>query len=162
MVPMANENKLATAMGAARLLTEARDFIKDQKHWIKASLYSGIEGGDAEVSLASASRVCAIGGVMKVANLGIKDYNDIATDCHAEAFEALQTLANVIQGRARHYESGFWQWAADVHAFNDAGNTSHAEVIGAFDKAVERQCAVVRDLAAQTGKPTDGQKDHAS
>ena len=164
---MANNSRLSLAMTAARYLTEARDFIKDSAHWVQNVLYTG--GSDPVNSFADVERVCAIGGVLKAANLGRDAHDNIAPDTHPEAFEALQVLADTIQGsqeecrrkkECRRKRSFRW-WARDIHEFNDSHKTSHAEVISAFDLAIESQCAVVRDLAAQTEMSLDGKKDHA-
>ena len=158
---MANNSRLSLAMTAARYLREARDFIKDGNHWVQAALFSG--GSDPHNSFADVQRVCAIGGVLKAAQLGAIDHDKIAASTHPEAFEALRVLADIIQGQQDTVRrSGpFRWWASDIHQFNDAPSTSHTEIIAAFDRAIEHQCAVVRDLAAQPEMPLDVKKDHA-
>lgn len=160
-------SKLSLAMAASRLLTEARDFIKDREHWGRGTLYEGLSTPEARTSLAGASRVCAIGGVMKAANLGVDTYQNISPKNHAEAFEALRVLAGTIQGdmdnesRQRYH---FHQWGRDIHEFNDQ-IAGHEEIVSAFDRAIEHQCSVVREMVLQTDQTElllDGQKDNAS
>jgi hypothetical protein len=161
-----SNDRLTIAMAAARLLTEARDFIKDRGHWITGSLFSKLDIDVAKESLATAPRVCAIGGVMRAANLGVGHYDQINSHTHREAFEALRVLAGAIQGdmdNEARKKRNFKNWGADIHEYNDNG-ASHKDIVAAFDRAVEYQCAVVRDLAGQTELKLepDGKKDHAS
>ena len=131
------------AFKAAKILRGARDFIADPSHWVK--LYFGMRDGvDASGALQVADSVCSLGALGKVA--GLDCWGRHMTD---EAFLAERYLQDVVT-KIDDFLS--------VPEFNDARETTHGDVVAAFDLAIEEACKIVRKEAEEIFP--DGQKDH--
>ena len=127
------------AFKAAKILRGARDFIADPSHWVKFSF--GLKGDmGMDHALQDADRVCSLGAIGKVA--GLDCWGNYMTD---EAWLAERCLLAVVTD------------FSSVPEFNDANETTHGDVVAAFDLAIEEACKVVRKEAE-----ADGQKDHTS
>ena len=131
------------AFRAAKILRGARDFIADPSHWVKFSF--GMKGDvDAPDELQVADRVCSLGALGKAA--GLDGWGCLMTD---EAFLAERYLQDVVT-KIDDFLS--------VPEFNDARETTHGDVVAAFDLAIEEACKIVRKEAEEIFP--DGQKDH--
>ena len=131
------------AFKAAKILRGARDFIADPSHWVKLS-FGMKDGAGMNNALQDADRVCSLGAIGKVAGL-----NGWGYDMTAEAFLAERCLLDVVTK-----DDDF----SSVPEFNDADETTHKDVVAAFDLAIEEACKLVRKEVEESFP--DGQKDH--
>lgn len=119
---MKKPTKLEIAADTVKTLTKAREWITPRNRWVRGALHSG-------------KASCALGAINRALNNGLP----MSTTRDQEP--ACVALAEAIRpGSAPH--AGY-----TIIDFNDRQARSHAEVLGAFDRAIKDQCAVVQHLA---------------
>jgi len=128
------------AMRAVEVLTGARNFLSNKNNWKKGDWIKSRRGEPVAA--------CALGALGVAAGAKSRDQIDDASVREKAAFQA---LADVIrpENAAFHQRYQASSWFVDVFGFNDRGDTSHADVLAAFDLAIEGQCQIVRQEAAQ-------------
>lgn len=100
------------------ILREAREVISDPKCWTKGSFAKTWYGANIGSDSPNAVAWCSIGAIRKV--------------CRDEEYVQEATVE-----LERTTDSMFPEFQC-VPEFNDSGNTSHADVMAAFDKTIMR------------------------
>lgn len=137
---------LKTAMATARILKESRDFLSEEHRWIKNRLFEA--GNDDHPELAV--QACALGAVSKTALVTPYQIRE-----KTSAWEAVHKLAASTGSKmpvGLNPVETFAYWVSNITSFNDFHKTTHADVLAAFDLALEDACAEVRRLAKANGQ----------
>lgn len=128
---------LKIAMEAARLLRGARDFITDRSRWVKGSLVErGVQNLDWDGHIYNAPRVCSLGAIRRVAAAQHQMTDDTKVESLPGIIEADSVLSTIMGN--------------DIIHFNDSDDTTHEDVLAAFDLAVEESCRIVQREAAKS------------
>lgn len=105
---------------AADVLKEARELLKDEDNWID-EVFARDDGGDeVDPDCSSACQWCAFGAIKAVSHGNLED-------------EAVIILANAMS--AQSFVSGTAA-GGFVSRINDASKTTHADLLGWFDRAI--------------------------
>ena len=105
------------------ILSIARVKIRNEKNWLKGQSTEKSNGDFAHPSSAKACKWCALGAVRSVFKEGTEEHSfDTAMDEHM--FQtAMFTLSKFTDCK-------------NIAAFNDHSETTHADIIAVFDKAI--------------------------
>lgn len=129
------------AFKAVDVLRRAREAITSRERWIQGNLFRPRDMNNPEMDT-----VCAMGAIAKVTGRP-REYPRYQP-------EAVSALASAIyphldnQDRRREYYND--DTASVVTRFNDADTTSHADVLAAFDLAIEQECKVLQKEAKKS------------
>lgn len=104
-------------MKASEILTQARELLSDEKRWNQGYYALNESKAHREAEDVDAVCFCSLGALAKVAGRTTGNYVNSGPD--------VDYLVKAVKGRH----------ASDVVIFNDSHD--HAEVIEAFDKAIE-------------------------
>lgn len=145
MVPEVEDSsmseRLKKAVENVRILTAALNEIRDPLLWTKGQLFDSY---DKHFYCLPNSPVCAIGAVMKAMHLCEGQYSNLP----ANALNALKALAKVTT-----YENPDdidWVFVAPhIYTFNDANDTTHEQIVSAYETAIKHECETVRFEVAQ-------------
>lgn len=141
---MNTNDRLLHAISNVRLLQEAKEQIADRKMWLKGSLYSEC---DLDGLPHPHSGACAIGAIMKARKVSLHQYQNMPK----EVIRALKALAAItysrVGGRGLPAADDIEHVGPAIFRFNDHDSTTHADVLEAFDKAIDAQCKIVREEA---------------
>lgn len=103
----------------AEVLRKARALIADENAWIRNNLAVNHEGAVVLSADSDACKWCALGAIDKVANF-----------LHSPGFEARDAMIRA--AGVDPEDDGLGDW-------NDAPERTHAEVLAAFDRAIEAE-----------------------
>jgi hypothetical protein len=147
-------SKLRETMAAVKILRQGRDYITDSAHWIKGHLGHKSRGGLNDfTTYAECNQVCALGTIAKAADQSQLVIFPGSSGILGEHM-AVKLLAHAISGP----ESERIGIEGAVYEFNDKNTVSHAEVLLAFDCAIEDGCKIVQEEA----KKQNGQEDNTA
>lgn len=104
------------------LLSQARAWLSDRKHWIKGDLFRGRKYNSTG-NVGDVTATCAVGALMKAA--GMEGAGD------PRKLHAYQLLASEV---IPHYNS--------IEDFNDSPRTTHKGILGLFDRAMAKAKAL--------------------
>ncbi len=109
-------------MKPKEILIAARARIADPEHWIKGHMAEDTIGNEVCTDHVNAYRFCAVGALKSVLHKVVKT--------HKREFK----LNEYLSGKLMSYiESKEFKGVPD---FNDSPNTTHADVLAMFDKAI--------------------------
>ncbi len=97
------------------ILTKARDWLLDKKHWCRESLFEG-------PSIQNAEQTCALGAIGKV--MGIENSDAI------QRTHAADLLAQALPSK-------YGKVPAEIISYND-GQANHRGIIGLFTRALAK------------------------
>jgi len=132
------------AAKVVKVLTDARTFLSKPEHWITGRMHSQrASPGGKKVETS-----CSLGALERVA-VPMND-RGLWNLWPPEAKEASVALASaIIKGKEIRQENA----AGTIVQFNDT--KGHEDVLSAFDRAIEAQCKIVRQEAAQNALASD-------
>lgn len=136
---MNTNDRLLQAISNVRLLQEAKEQIADRKMWLKGALYGEC---DLDGLPHPHSGACAIGAIMKARKVPLDQYCKMPK----EVIRALKALAAITHDKPIMADD-IEHVGPAIFGFNDHESTTHADVLEAFDKAIDAQCKIVREEA---------------
>jgi hypothetical protein len=105
---------------AHQVLKAARALIADPKHWTQGELARDADGNPEDEYQPEAVCFCSVGALMRAARV-------VGDDLNEARFGAFTQVGNITLDLR----------GLTIVEFNDAEDTTHADVLAVFDKAIE-------------------------